>query len=353
MARSMSKRRVTTGIGAIFLAVSMAACGGGTADDDPAGTPGESDGQLTIYSGRDEQLIQPLIDEFSSESGVTVEVRYGNTSEMAAQLIEEGDRSPAQVFLAQDAGALAAVSKEQMFVELPDTTLEQVAESYRAQDGTWVGVTGRARVLVHNRETVPVDELPASVFDLVEPEWSGRVGVAPTNASFQAFVTAMRVEHGDERTVEWLNALAANNPQIREKNGAIVADVVAGTLDVGLVNHYYIVESAAEAGQSLDEFPAALHFFPDGDVGGLINVSGVALVGDQSDNDAQAFIDYLLSADGQNYFREQTGEYPLVRGISGPDGLPALESLQAPDVDLNDLDGLQETVRMISEAGLS
>ncbi|NLT31606.1 MAG: extracellular solute-binding protein, partial [Propionibacterium sp.] len=268
-------------------------------------------------------------------------------------LIEEGDASPADVYLAQDAGALAAVGKEGLLTELPEESLDLVDDTYRADDGSWVGITGRARVLVYNRDAISENDLPDSVLDLTDPEWAGRVGVAPTNASFQAFVTAMRVELGEDETREWLEALAANDPQIREKNGAIVADVAAGTLDAGLVNHYYVVESAKEAGQGVDEFPAGLHFFPDGDVGGLINVSGVALVGDQPDGDAQAFIDHLLSQEGQEYFREQTGEYPLARGVDGPDGVPPLDDLQAPDVDLNDLDDLQETVRMISEAGLS
>ncbi|MGJ3509401.1 iron ABC transporter substrate-binding protein [Enemella sp. A6] len=346
-----TSRRPLAALSALLLGLSLAACSN---NDTTTDTPeGESDKKLTIYSGRDEKLVQPLIDEFSEKSGITVEVRYGKTAEMAAQLIEEGDRSPADLFLAQDAGALAATSKEGILTALPSETLDLVDETYRAKDGTWVGVTGRARVLVYNRDKVSEGDLPKSVMELTEPKWKGRVGVAPTNASFQAFVTAMRVEMGDDRTREWLKALAANEPQIREKNGAIVSEVADGTLDVGLVNHYYVVESAKEAGKSIDEFPAALHFFPDGDVGGLINVSGVALVGEQKDGDAQEFIDHVLSKSGQEYFREQTGEYPLAGGVDGPEGVPPLKDLQAPDVDLNDLEGLQETVQMISEAGLS
>ena len=243
------------------LALGLAACGSGetggtTGAEETAGTGG-GDNSLTVYSGRDEALVQPLIDRFSEETGIEVEVRYGGTAEMAAQLLEEGENSPADVFLAQDAGALAAVSGEGLLTELPAETTEQVPETYRAEDGTWVGVTGRSRVLVYNEEAVPEAELPASVFDLTEPEWEGRVGIAPTNASFQAFVTAMRVEHGDERTRQWLDDLAANDPQIREKNGMIVSDVNEGVIDTGLVNHYYLYELAQEEGTPAEDLAAS------------------------------------------------------------------------------------------------
>jgi iron(III) transport system substrate-binding protein len=336
-----------------LLALGLAACG--SSEEQPEGTVGTPAGEqeLVIYSGRDEGLVQPLIDRFSEETGIGVEVRYGGTSEMAAQLLEEGANSPADVFLAQDAGALSAVSNEGLLQPLPAATLEPVAETYRAQDDTWVGVTGRSRVLVYNKDSVPEAELPASVFELTEPEWKGRVGIAPTNASFQAFVTAMRVEHGDDRTRQWLEDLAANEPQIRERNGMIVSDVDSGAIDVGLVNHYYVYEKAQEDGVPVEDLNAALHFFPGGDTGALVNVSGVGLVNEQEDGDGQAFVDFVLSQESQEYFRDETHEYPMVEGVEPPEGLPALDTLEVPDVDLNDLEDLQTTVTMISEAGLS
>lgn len=354
MPRFLTWRGIAAAASATIMTFSLAGCGGTpNPSSSPSTSPAESDKKVTLYSGRDEKLVQPLIDKFTADTGIKVDVRYGSTAELAAQLIEEGDKSPAQVYFAQDAGALAAVSKAKRLALLPAATVEKVPATYRAKDASWVGVTGRSRVLTYNRAKVPVDKLPASVFDLVKPEWKGRVGVAPTNASFQSFVTAMRVEHGADKTREWLKALAANSPQIREKNGAIVKDVAAGTIDVGLVNHYYIVQSAKEAGKPIDKFPAGLHFFGNGDVGGLVNVTGVALVGKQPDADGQALVDYLLGAKAQEAFRDNTGEYPLVSSVKGPEGLPALDSLKSPAIDLNDLGGLQETVKMISEAGLS
>ncbi|MGD8201922.1 iron ABC transporter substrate-binding protein [Ornithinimicrobium sp. W1679] len=323
---------------------------GTTTEDAAAGD--SSDGTVTLYSGRNEDLVQPVLDAFSEETGIEVEVRYADTAAMAAQILEEGDNSPAEVFLAQDAGALGAVAKEGRLLELPEETLELVPETYRSQDGDWVGLTGRARVLVYNENAVAEEDLPTSVQELTEDEWAGRVGIAPTNASFQSFVTAMRVLEGDDAARQWLIDMAANDPQIREKNGIIVADVDSGAIDAGLVNHYYLYELAEEQGVPAEDLSAALHFFPDGDTGALVNISGIGLVGEQAGGDAQALVDYLLSEAGQTYFVENTHEYPMVEGVEPDPSLPSLDSLDVPDVDLNDLDDLQTTIEMITEAGL-
>ena len=314
---------------------------------------GASDGRLTLYSGRNETLVQPLIDAFEQSSGLDVEVRYGGTAELAAQLVEEGDRTPAHVFLAQDAGALGVLAQEGGAATLPAATLDLVPAEYRDADGRWVGVTGRVRVLAYDGRALDEASLPASVFDLVKPEWKGKVGIAPTNASFQSFVTAMRVTEGEERTAEFLAALKANDPQIRERNGVIVSDIEAGEYPVGLVNHYYLFEKATEAGVAPEALNTKLHFFGDGDIGSLVNISGVALTPNQPDADGQALVDHLLSTAGQEYFASKTFEYPLVDGVATAPGLPALEDLESPDVDLNDLDSLAASIAMIKEAGLA
>lgn len=343
------------------LVLALTACGGATggSSDSPsasgsgsASAAAESDKKVTLYSGRSEDLVQPILDRFTEETGIEVEVRYDQTAAMAAQLIEEGEGSPADVFLAQDAGALGAVAKEGMFTPLDQASLDRVPETYRDDEGDWVGLTGRVRVLAYNEENVAEADLPRSVDVLTGEDWNGRVGVAPTNASFQTFVTAMRLQKGEDETRQWLEDFAANDPQRREKNGEILADVDAGTLDTGLINHYYLHELAKEKGVEPAELGASLHFFPDGDLGSLVNVSGMGLVGEQEDADGAALVEYLLSEDGQTYFAEETGEYPLVEGVDAPAGFPALDELQAPDVDLNDLDDLQTTVQMIQDAGL-
>ena len=339
-------RTVAFGVTALVLASpALAACG---SDDKPG------DKRLTVYSGRSESLVKPILEQFQSATGITVEVRYADSAAMAAQLLEEGSKSPADVFLSQDAGALGAVSKEGLLAAVPTDLLGRVPSTYQAKNGHWVGVTGRSRVLVYNADAVAEADLPRSVHELTDPKWRGKVGVAPTNASFQAFVTALRLTDGEEKAKQFLVDLKANGAQIRDNNVLIVQDVQDGKLAAGLVNHYYVFAKAKELGTGVDRLKARLHFFADGDVGALVNVSGVGVLNKAgTDPDARALVDFLLGSQAQHYFAEQTFEYPLVDGIITADGLPPLTSLEVPDIDLNDLDSLQTTVQMIKDVGLA
>jgi iron(III) transport system substrate-binding protein len=300
---------------------------------------------IVVYAGRDEELVAPLVEQFEQESGIDVEVRYASSAELAAQLLEEGENSPADVFFAQDAGALGAVSKAGLFTKLPASIYDLVPTAYSAADGAWVGVSGRVRVLSYNPKTVT--ELPKSVFELAEPKWQGRIGIAPSNASFQAFVTAMRVVEGDEKTLAWLEGMK-QNAVIFEKNGAILEAVEAGQVDAGLINHYYWYALAQEKGAA--NLTSKIAQFEAADVGNLINAAGVGILKDSSA--AQKFVEFLLSETGQNYFAEQTREYPLVPGIPAADDLTPLSEIPAPKVDLSDLDSLEQTLELIRQAGL-
>lgn len=345
----LSTRRAAAVLVAGALVLGSAAC----ATDDSSSGGKAADKKITVYSGRSEKLVQPLLDKFTQRSGIKVETRYASTAQLAAQLTEEGDKSPADAFFAQDAGALGAVGKRNMFAPLPAETAEKVPANYRAKDGQWIGITARSRVLAYNTELVPATQLPKSVFELTDPRWKGKVGVAPTNASFEAFVTAMRVQHGDARTREFLTKLAANDPQIRDNNVKIVEDVDAGRVAVGLVNHYYLGELAAERGVKPEALKAKLHFFPGGDTGALVNVAGIGMLKRAAqDPDVTAFIDYLLSPEAQTYFAEQTFEYPVVAGVPAPAGVPPLSQLTVPPVDLNDIGGLDAAIALIKESGL-
>lgn len=322
----------------------------GCAPMEPSPTPVvtesiEQKDNLVLYSGRSEELVQPLIEMFTAETGIEVEVRYAGSAELAAQILEEGANSPADVFFAQDAGALGAVSKAALFAPIPTESLALVERIYSAADGFWVGISGRARILTYNPDLVT--ELPSSVFELAEPKWKGKIAIAPTNASFQSFVTAMRVVEGDEVTSLWLEAMK-ENAVIFEKNDAILNAVESGQVAAGLINHYYWFAKAKELGS--ENMKSKLAAFAPGDLGNLVNVAGAGIINDNSAS--RAFVQFLLSKSAQTYFAESTSEYPLIYGIDVVDGLTPLSEVKSPDVDLSDLDTLGQTLELIRSAGL-
>lgn len=338
--------------GAASVALAFAACGG---EEEPAsgagdGAPAASETrELTVYSGRDEALIAPLLDTFTEETGIRLKVRYGDSAEMAATIREEGDRSPADVYFGQDAGALGALAKASALAPLPQTTLDKVAAPFRSDDGLWVGTSGRVRVIAYDKTKLQPAELPASVLELTDPRWKGKVGWAPTNASFQAFITAMRKVEGQEATAKWLQDMRANDVQAYEKNGLIRDAIAAGEVEVGLINHYYVVQQLSEE-QDPDAYPVALHFPQAGDVGSLVNVAGAAvLASSEHRQQAQQLVDFLLGAKAQEYFRSETAEYPLAAGVSAPDSVPAIDSIEQPQVDLSDIDDLEGTLQLLEQ----
>ncbi|MGB1286140.1 MAG: iron ABC transporter substrate-binding protein [Aggregatilineales bacterium] len=306
---------------------------------------------LTIYSGRSESLIAPVLEQFTEATGIEVEVRYAGTSEMAAQILEEGDNSPADVFIAQDAGALGALAKADLLADLPESITEQVANpAFASPDNVWVAISGRARVFVYNPAMLAENdlELPASILDLTGDEWAGLVGWAPENASFQSNVTAMRVLLGDDATIEWLEGMVANGTKSYPKNTPVVQATIDGEIVGGLVNHYYLYRFLAED----PDIETTLHFFPGGDAGALVNIAGAGIL-KTSDKQtlAQELINYLLSEAGQTYFAEETYEYPVTADVEPSVEIIALADIEIPEIDLSDLDDLQGTLDIIEDSG--
>lgn len=319
-----------------------------TASPPPVQEPEGETETLVVYSGRSEELVGPILQRFEMATGIKVEVKYGDTAEMAALLLEEGDRTPADLFFAQDAGALGAIAKEGMFTGLSEDLLEQVPPKFRASAGNWIGITGRARVAVFNTEALEASDLPASILDFTDPAWKGRLGWAPTNGSFQAFVTALRLIEGDDAARAWLEGIKANEPTVFDGNTPIVEATGRGEIEVGFVNHYYLLRLKSED----PGIAAENHFFPEG-AGSLINLAGVGILSTSEKTEAAIrLIDFLLSEEGQTYFVEETFEYPLVEGVGAPEGAPPLEEVPSPDIDLSDIDDLEGTLEMLEEAGL-
>lgn len=337
----------------------LAACGGSDGDSEggsptteaPVATSGDgadlSGEQITLYSGRDEELIAPLIEQFTEETGIEVEVRYGNSAEMGAQLLEEGEDTPADVFYSQEVGAVGVLAEADLLAELPEDVVETVDERFQPGDGNeWVGVTGRSRVIVYNPDLI---DAPEGVEELTEEAYRGKVAIVPENAGFQAFVTGFRVSQGEDAARAWLEGLLENDPITDiESNGDVLEAVENGDVPVGLINHYYWARDERQPNLT------AQLVFPEGDdPGGLVNATAAAVTRGAAENPAAlALIEYLLSEEGQTFFVEETFEYPVVDGIADPEGIPALDELEGPDLDLTDLESLEATQALLTELGL-
>jgi iron(III) transport system substrate-binding protein len=331
------------------LAALLASCADGDSSETTATSP--TDG-LIVYSGRNENFVSPVVEAFTEATGIEVRVRYGDgTSDLAATLLNEGDTTDADVFWAQDPAWIGVIGDEGLLTELPTDILGLVSDAYQDANGEWVGVTARSRVLVYNPDLVSEDELPESVFELVDPEWSGRLGIAPGNASFIAFVSAMELVEGPEATLAWLEGMASNEVRTYDGNGPIVDAVIAGDLDAGLVNHYYLLQRIADQG----EVSARNHFFAPGDTGSLVMATGAGVLSPSDNREAaDEFIRHLLSPESQEHFSVNLFEYGLVEGAPTPEGQLPLSDLAGPDINLSDLaEHLDSSVDLIAQAGLS
>lgn len=323
----------------VVLALAATAC----SDDSGGGT-------LTIYSGRSEDLVGALIDQFEAETGIDVEVRYASSTDLAATIREEGTNSPADVFFAQDSASLGAIAEAGLFQALPDELLALVPAQFSDRDGRWIGVSGRSRVVIYDSTRISPEDLPDSVDGFTDPAWQGRLAIAPSNGSFLAFVAAMILERGADATREWLEAIAANNPQTFSGNSPIVTAANDGTVEVGLVNHYYLLQLRAELGDAT----AANYFFPTAGPGSLVMPAGAGILA-TTDNgeEAERFIAFLLGQSAQEFFATETFEYPLIAGVAPDPILPPLASLAQPDIDLSDLAAaLDRATDLVAEAGL-
>jgi iron(III) transport system substrate-binding protein len=334
-------------LGLVLAALALAGCGG---DDNSSGEASDS---LVVYSGREEELVAPLFERFEEETGIDVEVRYADSAELAATIAEEGDNSPADIFFAQDPGSLGSI--EDQLAELPEDVLGRVDERFRDSEGRWVGTSGRARVIAYNTDVLTEDDVPDSIFDLTDPKWKGKIGLPPTNASFQAFVTAMRLDQGEERARQWLEDLKANDPKFYERNTPVVEAVASGEIELGLVNHYYLYLVKEEQ----PDAPIANKFLPGNDPGALVSVAGAGiLAGAEHADAAERFVEFLLADEQQRFYTEEAeeAEIPLVDGIDPKEGVPTLDELAdaGPDVDLSEFGAeLERTLELLNENGFT
>jgi iron(III) transport system substrate-binding protein len=335
----------------LIVAVALLATAGGVSAQESSGRATQST-SLTIYSGRDERFVKPVFDRYTDLTGVELRVRYGDSATLAATLLEEGSNSPADIFFAQDAGALGAVAGKGGLQVLPESLLRRVPKRFGAPGKRWVGVTGRARVVVYNTDVLSARQLPATVWGYTQPRWKDKVGIPPTNASFQAFVTAMRLRVGDDRARDWLVGLRENGVRYYPSNSRILDAVASREIEVGLVNHYYLYQLKEQRPNA----PVANYFLrTKRDPGALINVAGAGIIrGTAKRQAAVRFLNFLLSRGIQRFFSQSAGraEYPLVRGVRPRAGLPPLDSIEGAKINLGALGRhLPSTLELLNEVG--
>jgi iron(III) transport system substrate-binding protein len=332
----------------VFAAAFLAGCGFSTEDNGGGSDEPETEG-ITLYSGRIPAAIGPAVDSYETKADRDVQVRFAETADLAATLVEEGDASPADVFFAQEPGAIAAVAEAGLLTKLPQDIVDRVPPRFRDPEGRWVGVTGRARVIAYNRDVVKQSELPPSPFGLTAPEWDGRVGWSPASSSMQEYVTALRARYGDERTKQWLEEMVDNGAISFPDNVTIRDAIAGGEIDVGLINHYYVAQGISEGGP---DYPVGV-YFPPGGLGSLMLLTSVGVL-ESSDRKDEAFdfVRSLLSKQSQAFFTSSSKEYPLARGSKPDPSLSVpISKIPASGSELVDLKELQATIDLMKESG--
>jgi iron(III) transport system substrate-binding protein len=321
-----------------LVAVVSSACGG--SDDEV----------LTIYAGRSQDLVNPLLERFSKDTGIKIRVRYGDGTDLALGILEEGNKSPADIYYGQDVGALGALKNQGMLLKIDDETLNKVDPAFRSPDGLWVGTSGRARVITYNTDDIKPETLPSTILDYTKPEWKGRVGIVPRSDGFPEFVTALRFTKGDAFAKQWLTDLNNNGIRTFPNNIAALQAVANDEIDVAFLNHYYLYRFLAERGE---KYKARNYYFTNGDIGGLFLVAGMAIIKTTKHEDAaQKFVEYMLSEYAQEYFAKNDHEYPLVKGVAADSELPDLSSIEPPEIDLSNLNDLKGSLELMRQAGI-
>jgi iron(III) transport system substrate-binding protein len=314
--------------------------------------PGGSTKQLvTVYSSRAQSLVHPLLDRFATETGIDLQVRYDTTASLVATLNEEGQNSPADVLYLGESSGLADLSHEGRLITLPSATMDRVDKRFRSPRNEWIGVSGRSKVLVYNTKTIdPQRDLPPSIMDFTDPKWKGRLGWSPTHGEWQLTVTAIRLVHGEDAARKWVEGIKANQPRVYPSLVATVQGAADGEIDVGFVNHYYVPRFISQNGSS---FGARNAYLSNGDAGALIDVAGVGIVKTRKNQDgARRFVEYMLAADAQKYFSSETFEYPLSAGVAPAGELPALNTLNPPSIDPDQLADLKGTLALLRSTGV-
>lgn len=314
-----------------------------------AGAADNNEG-IVVYNAQHENLVQSWVDGFTKETGIKVTLRNGGDSELGNQLVQEGSKSPADVFLTENSPAMVLVDNAKLFAPLDKSTLEQVAPAYRPEHGRWIGIAARSTVFVYNPAKLSEAQLPKSLMDLAKPEWKGRWAASPSGADFQAIVSAVLALKGEKATLEWLKAMKTNFVAYKG-NSTVMKAVNAGQIDGGVIYHYYRFVDQAKTGENSKN--TELHYFKHQDPGAFVSISGGGvLASSKHQQQAQSFMKWITGKSGQDTLRTNDAfEYAVgVNAASNPKLVP-LKDLDAPKVEASSLNS-KKVIDLMTEAGL-
>ena len=336
---------------AATAALGLTACGGGTpAGNGSSASGGAPSGEITVYNAQHESLTKEWVDAFTAETGIKVTLRQGDDTEMSNQIIQEGQASPADVFLTENSPAMTQVENAGLFADVNKDTLDQVPAEFSPSTGKWTGIAARSTVLVYNKSKVTEDKLPKSMLDLASPEWKGRWAASPTGADFQAIVSALLELKGESATEDWLKAMKDNSKAYKGNSTAMKA-VNAGEVDAALIYHYYYYGDQAKTGENSNNVTP--YYFKNQDPGAFLSVSGGGVLkSSKNAAAAQAFLKFITGKKGQEVLKNGTSfEYAIGSDVPANDKLVPIKDLQAPKVDAAKLNS-EKVTDLMTQAGL-
>jgi iron(III) transport system substrate-binding protein len=307
---------------------------------------------ITLYSAQHEQVVDMLTAAFTKNTGIKVKVHEGEGPDIASQILQEGADSPADVFFTENSPELILLDEKGLLAPITPATLAKVPAKYNAADGTWLGVLARENVLDFNPSMIQESAMPASLLDLAKPEWAGKLGIAPSDADFLPLVSAMIKQYGADKTLAWLKGLKANSKIYQDDEG-VVAAVAHGDVATGIVNNYYWARLETDLGP--DKIDSKIYHFKGGDIGGLVNISGAAVLkSSKNQAAAQKFLAFLVSRQAQELLgqSEVDFEYPLRPGVPPNKLLLPFKDLQPPAISAAQLGDDQEAGSLLQRAGL-
>lgn len=334
---------------AAAAALGLSACGSG-ASPSVSSADGKVSGEITVYNAQHEALTKEWVDAFTAETGVKVTLRQGDDTEMSNQIVQEGQASPADVFLTENSPAMAQVETAGLFTDVDKATVDQVPAQFRPSTNKWTGIAARSTVLVYDKTKLSEDKLPTSMLDLAKPEWKGKWAASPSGADFQAVVSALLELKGEAATKDWLKGMKENYKSYKGNSTAMKA-VNAGEVDAALIYHYYYYGDMAKTGENSKNVTP--YYFKNQDPGAFLSISGGGVLkSSKNAAAAQAFLKFITGKKGQEVLQKGTSfEYAIASDVPSNDKLVPIKDLQAPTVDPAKLNSAKVT-ELMTQAGL-